>query len=73
MPGWWHIKERGELWPGLGGCGLGAAVMLQSIVRAGDVIALGNHRRAAAAGGSSLNLGERSAFTSGDRQVFLEK
>lgn len=42
LNGWWHIKERGELWPGLGGCGLGAAVMLQSIVRAGDVIALGN-------------------------------
>lgn len=42
LNGWWKIKERGELWPGLGGCGLGAAVMLQSMVRAGDVIALGN-------------------------------
>ena len=42
LNGWWQIKERGELWPGLGGCGLGAAVMLQAMVRAGDVIALGN-------------------------------
>ena len=42
LNGWWKIKEREELWPGLGGCGLGAAVMLQSMVRAGDVIALGN-------------------------------
>ncbi len=42
LNGWWRIGERRELWPGLGGCGMGAAVMLQGMMRAGDVIVLGN-------------------------------
>ncbi len=40
LNGWWQIKERRELWPGPGGCGLGAAYMLQSMLRSGDVIDL---------------------------------
>ncbi len=41
LNGWWQIGERRELWPGLGGCGMGAAVMLQAMMRTGEVIALG--------------------------------
>ena len=40
LNGFWQIKERGELWPGPGGCGLGAAVMLNALLRRGDVIEL---------------------------------
>jgi alpha-N-arabinofuranosidase len=38
----WNLNGwlKGELWPGPGGCGLGAAVMLQATLRRGDVIAL---------------------------------
>jgi hypothetical protein len=38
---WWGLKERQGLWPDAGGCGLGAAVMLQALLRSGDVIELG--------------------------------
>lgn len=40
LNGSWQIKERKELWPGPGGCGLGAAVMLHALLRRGDVIEL---------------------------------
>jgi alpha-N-arabinofuranosidase len=38
LNGGWQIKERQELWPGPGGCGLGAAVMLNALLRRGDVV-----------------------------------
>ena len=38
---WWAIKERPELWPGPAGEGMGAAFMLHSMLRSGDVIELG--------------------------------
>jgi alpha-L-arabinofuranosidase len=40
LNGWWQLKEREEQWPGPGGCGLGAAVMLHGLLRRGDVIEL---------------------------------
>jgi alpha-N-arabinofuranosidase len=38
----WNLNGwlTGELWPGPGGCGLGAAVMLHALLRRGDVIEL---------------------------------
>lgn len=37
---WWSIKEGWELWPGPAGQGMGAAYMLQAMLRSGDVIEL---------------------------------
>jgi hypothetical protein len=38
----WNLNGwlKGELWPGPGGCGLGAAMMLHALLRRGDVIEL---------------------------------
>ncbi len=38
LNGWWGIKEYRQLWPGSGGCGLGAAVMLNALLRRGDIV-----------------------------------
>ncbi len=45
LNGWWRVGERRELWPGPGGCGLGAAVMIQAMLRRGDVIELATLHR----------------------------
>ncbi len=37
---WWSLPRRNELWPGSGACGLGAAVMLQAMVRQGGTLSL---------------------------------
>ena len=37
---WWSLPRRDELWPGYGACGLGAAIMLNAMIREGDVFAL---------------------------------
>lgn len=42
LNGWWGIADSKELWPGPGGCGLGAAVMLHAMLRGSDVIDLAN-------------------------------
>jgi len=41
LNGWWAVGERGDLWPGRGASGLGAAYMLQSMLRSADVIEVG--------------------------------
>lgn len=41
LNGWWQLTRGKELWPGNGACGLGAAVMLNAMMRRGDTIALG--------------------------------
>jgi alpha-L-arabinofuranosidase len=41
LNGWWSIKEGRELWPGPAGVGMGAAYMLQSMLRSADVIEVG--------------------------------
>lgn len=37
---WWRVAEKSDLWPGAGACGLGAAVMLNAIIRAGGYMDL---------------------------------
>ena len=41
LNGWWAVAERRDLWPGSGASGLGAAYMLQSMLRSADVIEVG--------------------------------
>ncbi len=41
LNGWWAVGERRDLWPGGGATGLGAAYMLQSMLRSADVIEVG--------------------------------
>lgn len=37
---WWQMKEGRELFPGSGACGLGAAVMLNAMLRRGETVRL---------------------------------
>lgn len=37
---WWGLPRSEELWPGEGACGLGAAVMVNAMMRHGDTFAL---------------------------------